>query len=72
MCRLWDFQTTPYRPQANSVTGRINRTVGASLQALLIGKHHKDWDLQLPQIMSTLTATPHTISGETANYLMMG
>lgn len=22
--------------------------------------------------MSTLTATPHTISGETANYLMMG
>lgn len=39
-----------YRPQASSVTESLKITVGVSLQALLIGMHHLDWDLQLPQL----------------------
>ena len=45
--------------------------MGASLQAPLIGQHHLDWDLQLPQIMRMLRATPHTITGDASNYLML-
>jgi hypothetical protein len=35
-------------------------------------QHYQDWDLLLPQIMRTIRAVPHTTTGETANYLMMG
>jgi hypothetical protein len=34
--------------------------------------HHQDWDLLLPQIMRTIRAVPHSTTGETANYMMMG
>ena len=31
-----------------------------------------EWDLLLPHIMSVLRASPHRITGETANFLMLG
>ena len=74
-CRLWGCsksRTAPYRPQGNSVVERLNRTVGNALRSLLLHKDQHDWDLLLPQIMRALRATPHTVTGETANYLMMG
>lgn len=51
---------------------RLNRTLGTSLRALLNERPQTDWDLVLPQIMRGLGATPHTTTGETANYMMMG
>ena len=75
LCKLWGAEKTrssPYRPQANSVVERLNRTLGASLRALLIGHTQDEWDLMLPQIMRSIRATPHTITGETPNYLMFG
>ena len=74
-CQLWGCtktQTAPYRPQGNSVVERLNRTLGNSLRALLLDYQHKEWDRLLPQIMRTVRATPHRITGETANYMMLG
>ena len=75
LCTLWGSdktRTSPYRPQANSVVERLNRTLGASLRALLIGCEQQDWDLLLPHIMQGIRATPHRITGETPNYLNLG
>ena len=74
-CRLWGCtksRTAPYRPQGNSVVERLNKTVGNSLRSLLLDRDQHDWDLLLPQIMRALRATPHTLTGETANYMMLG
>ena len=74
-CLLWGCQkikTAPYHPQGNSVVERLNRTLGNSLRALLVGLEHKDWDELVPQIMRTIRATPHRITAETPNYLMLG
>ena len=74
-CELWGCEkteTTPYRPQGNSVVERLNRTLGNSLRALLIDHEGEEWDRLLPQIVRTLRATPHRVTGETANMLLMG
>ena len=39
---------------------------------MLIGHSQDKWDLMLPQIMRSLRATPHAVTGETPNYLMLG
>ena len=74
-CKLWNCtktKTAPYHPQGNSVVERLNRTVGNSLRALLRDSEHREWDELLPQIMRTLRATPHRMTEETPNYLMLG
>ena len=43
-----------------------------ALRALLLGGNEEDWDLLLPHIMRSFRATPHSSTGETANFLMMG
>ncbi|XP_067947231.1 uncharacterized protein [Watersipora subatra] len=75
LCRLWKIaksKTTPYHPQGNSMVERMNRTLGDSLRSLLLGRQQEDWDLLLPQIMRGFRASPHSATGETANYLMFG
>ena len=59
-CNLWGCEkteTTPYRPQGNSVVERLNRMLGNSLRALLIDDEHQEWDRLLPQIVRILRAT---------------
>ncbi|XP_067929640.1 uncharacterized protein [Watersipora subatra] len=51
---------------------RMNVTLGDSLRSLLEGRSQEDWDLLLPQMMKEFCASPHTATGETANYLMLG
>ena len=51
---------------------RSNRDLGNALRALLLGGREEDWDLLLPHIMRSFRATPHSSTGETANFLMMG
>ena len=62
----------PYHAQANGVVERNNRGLGDALRALLLDRDQKDWDLLLPQIMRAFRGTPHTATGETANYMMLG
>ena len=42
------------------------------MRALLLQHEHEEWDLLLGQLTRALRSTPHTITGETANYLMLG
>jgi transposase InsO family protein len=74
-CTLWNCKktrTAPYTPTANSLVERGNRVLGSSLRALLLEHQHQEWDLLVPQIMRTIRATPHSITGETANFMMLG
>lgn len=74
-CELWGCEktrTSPYRPEGNSIVERLNRTLGNSLRALLVQDPTREWDDLLPQIMRTVRATPHRVTQETANYLMLG
>ena len=74
-CKLWGTKktrTAPYSPTANGVVERGNRVLGSSLRALLLEAGHFNWDLLLPQVMRAIRATPHTTTGETPNYLMLG
>lgn len=75
LCKLWGVgktRSTPYHPQGNSVVERGNRTLGDSLRALLLGSAVDQWDDLLPQIMRVFRASPHSTTGETANFLMFG
>ena len=75
LCHIWGVKktrTSPYHPTANSVVERLNRTLGASLRALLVDRPQGDWDLLLPSIMRGIRATPHSTTAETPNYMMFG
>ena len=75
LCMLWGVtktHTTPYHSQANGVVERGNRGLGDSLRALLLTRGQEEWDLFLPQIMRAFRGTPHSVTGETANMLMLG
>ena len=77
LCALWGVdktRTAPYRPQANGQCERINRVMADSLRALLEANamNADDWDLLVPQIMKVIRASPHSSTGETANFLMFG
>jgi transposase InsO family protein len=75
LCTLWDItktRTTPYNPKGNAIVERGNRGLGDSLRALLIASPQEEWDLFVSQIMRAIRATPHSSTGETANFMMMG
>ena len=78
LCKLWKCdksRTAPYRPMANGVVERLNRTLASCIRTLLSDDDNlmtDDWDLLLPHIMSVIRASPHRVTGETANFLMLG
>jgi len=75
LCRIWGVnqsRTTPYHPQGNGVTERINRMLGDALRSLLLGRGQEEWDVVLPQIMRAYRGTPHSATQETPNFLMLG
>ena len=37
-----------------------------------MGCDQEEWDLLLPQVMRAFRGTPHSSTGETANYMMLG
>ena len=75
LCTVWGIQktrTTPYHPQGNGVVERGNKDLGDALRSLLLNRDESDWDILLPQIMRSIRSTPHSITGETPNFLMFG
>lgn len=61
-----------YHPQGNSITERGNWNLADALHSLLLHREETDWDLILPQIMRSLRAMAHGLTGETPNFLMFG
>ena len=75
LCALWRVDKTntkPYHLQFNSMVERGNRNLGDSLRTLLLRRGQEEWDLLLPQIMRGFRGTPDSVTGETANLMMLG
>ena len=75
LCSLWRIDKThtiPYHPQSNGVVERSNRNLGDSLRTLLLRRGQEEWDLLLTQIMRAFRGTPHSVTRETANLMMLG
>jgi transposase InsO family protein len=75
LCELWGIDrthTTPYNPRANGMVERNNRVLGDALRTLLLDRTQEEWDLLLPQVMRALRGTPHGVTKETPNFMMLG
>ena len=75
LCQSWRVdktKTTPYYPQANGAVERNNKGFGESLRAMLLDCGQDEWDSFLPQLMRAFRGTPHSTTGETANFMMFG
>jgi len=64
-------RTTPYHPQGNGVV-ELNRMLGDVLRSLLLGRGQEEWNTVLPKLMRAYRSTPHTSTGETPNFSMLG
>ncbi len=74
MCVLLGIRktrTTPYRPQSDGQTERVNRTL-LELLAKAAADDPEQWEEQLPYVMASYRSTPHATTGETPNRLMLG
>ena len=75
LCSMWGVRkstTTAYHPESNGIVERGNRLLKDSLHTLLFCCDQGEWDLLLCQVMRAFRCTPHSSTGETANYLMLG
>ena len=64
-------RTTPYRPQSNGLVERFNGTILKMLRAYVSYKP-TEWDEYLPLLTAAYRATPHSATGFSPNYLMLG
>ena len=64
-------RTTPYRPQSDGLTERMNRSLQDML-AKLVQEDRSNWDDLLPYVMSAYRSTPHESTGITPNSMMLG
>ena len=51
---------------------RGNKDLGNALRTFLLTKDQTDWDLLLPHLTRTVRSIPHSMTGETANFMMFG
>ena len=74
MCSLLQVsktRTTPLHPQSDEHMERLNRTI-LDLLAKTAADNPLEWDTKLPYAMAAYRSTPHTITNETPNRLMLG
>jgi len=64
-------RTTPFHPRCDGLTERMNRTILAMLRATAYD-NPDDWPDKLPAIMSAYRTMPHSTTGVTPNYAMLG
>jgi transposase InsO family protein len=64
-------RTTPYRPQSDGQTERMNRGLLQLLAKAAVDDPNK-WDEKLPYVLAAYRSTPHASTGETPNRLMLG
>ena len=64
-------RTTPFHPRSDGQTERMNRTILAMIRATA-SDNPGDWPGKLPAIMAAYRMTPHSTTGVTPNYAMLG
>ena len=75
LCKVWGVaksRTTPWHPEGNGVVERGNKDLGNALRTFLLTRDESDWDLLLPHLTRAVRSVPHSMTGETANYMMFG
>ena len=73
MCALLGMEktrTTPYRPNSDGLTERVNRTIIAMLRAMAVD--NLEWDEDLPFVLAAYRASVHESTRNTPNMLMFG
>ena len=65
------LRTTSYHPSCNGAVERLHRTMNAML-AKMVKESQRDWDVQLPFVMSAYRAAKHTTTGFSPNMLVLG
>ncbi|XP_063596236.1 uncharacterized protein LOC134773090 [Penaeus indicus] len=61
----------PFRPQANGITERLNRSILTILRQL-VDDSKDDWDVLLPTVQSAINSTYHSSLGDSPHFLLTG
>ena len=61
----------PYRPQANSISERLNRTI-LNLVRSLTDQQKANWCKYLPSIQSCINGAIHKATGDSPDFILMG
>ena len=65
------LRTTAYKPSTNGALERFHRTLNSML-AKVVEDHHRDWDDRLQSVMAAYRASPHSSTGFSPNYVLLG
>ena len=68
---IYNTRTTPYRPQANGICERFNRTLVSMLRRA-IPKRPYDGEPLLPAVLQAYRSTPPEVTGFTPHFLAFG
>ena len=71
LLKIVKTRTTPYRPSANGLMERMNRTILQILRCCIQGQQ-EDWDLHLATLGMAIRSTVNRQTGFTPNFLMLG
>lgn len=63
--------TTPYHPQTNGLTERLNRTL-AEMMSMYVTADHKNWDVILPYVTYAYNTARQSTTGFSPYYLLYG
>ena len=65
------LHTSFYNPRCNAACERFHRTLNSML-AKVVAENHRNWHLQLLQVMAAYRASRHESTGFSPNYLVFG
>ncbi|XP_047491352.1 uncharacterized protein LOC125040698 [Penaeus chinensis] len=74
LCKLLNIDLVhmlPYRPQANGLVERLNRTILNVLRTS-INAQYNEWDLWIPVTQAAINSTFHSSYGDIPNYVVYG
>ena len=74
LCNIFNVKHVrilPYRPQANGLTERLNRSILAIMKTLVPDNDH-NWDDKVPTIQSSINSSYHAALGDIPHFVVYG